>query len=140
VLTRGTLLYIGQRLILIAFTVPGYSSISQHISELALLLHPIAAVQRISAIVTGVSVLVFGVGLVLVPESSDHALASMKISTRRDGDAPTTLAEPTLEEIRIGNPAARSLPLLVALAGASPVTIRIPATPGMLLEIGVVPS
>jgi hypothetical membrane protein len=52
--------------ILIAFTVPGYSSISQHISEFALLVHPIAAVQRISAIVTGVSVLVFGVGLVML--------------------------------------------------------------------------
>jgi hypothetical protein len=83
---------------------------------------------------------VFGVGLVLVPASSGRVLASMRIRTRHDGDAPTILAEPTLEDIRIGNPAARSLPLLVALAGASPVTIRIPSTLGMLLEIAVVPS
>lgn len=52
--------------ILIAFTAPGYSSISQHISEFALLDHPIAAVQRISAIVTGVSILVFAVGLLML--------------------------------------------------------------------------
>lgn len=52
--------------ILIAFTLPGYSSISQHISEVALLDHPIAIVQRCAATVTGLSILLFGIGLVLL--------------------------------------------------------------------------
>jgi hypothetical protein len=52
--------------ILIAFAVPGYSSVAQHISELALLNHPAAATQRITAVVTGVSILGFGLGLVLL--------------------------------------------------------------------------
>ncbi len=51
--------------IIVSFMVPGYSSISQHISELALLGYPVAAAQRITAIVTGVSILAFCVGLTL---------------------------------------------------------------------------
>jgi hypothetical protein len=82
---------------------------------------------------------VFGVSLVLRPASDGDALASLKIRTRHDGGAPTVLGEPTLEEIRAGNPAARSLPLLAALAGASPTTVRIPSTPRLLLEIAVTP-
>src|SRR5262245_11666898 len=49
----------------IAFTLPGYSSIEQHISEVALLDHPIAPIQRAAAIANGIAVLAFGVGLVL---------------------------------------------------------------------------
>jgi hypothetical protein len=56
--------------VLIAFTLPGYSSISQHISAVALLDHPIAVIQRAAAIATGVSVFLFGVGLVLVAPGS----------------------------------------------------------------------
>lgn len=52
--------------IFIASTLPGYSSISQHISEVALLDHPIAMIQRICAIAAGISILLFGIGLVLV--------------------------------------------------------------------------
>jgi hypothetical protein len=42
--------------------------------------------------------------------------------------------------MRASNPAARSLPLLVALAGFSPATVRIPGAAGMLLDIAVTPS
>ena len=52
-------------LILSGFIVPGYSSISQHMSELGRLDHPVAHVLRICAIVGGASVVVFGVGLKL---------------------------------------------------------------------------
>ena len=51
--------------ILIAFTLPGYSSISQHISETELLHHPIAPIQRLCAGLTGVSIILFGFGAVL---------------------------------------------------------------------------
>jgi hypothetical protein len=49
--------------ILLAFFLPGYSSISQHISEVELLDNPIAAIQRIAVIVTSVSIVLFGVGV-----------------------------------------------------------------------------
>ena len=48
--------------ILLAFFLPGYSSISQHISEVELLDNPIATIQRIAVIVTSVSIVLFGVG------------------------------------------------------------------------------
>jgi len=51
--------------ILIAFTLPGYSSISQHISETELLRHPIAPIQRFCAGLTGMSIILFGLGAVL---------------------------------------------------------------------------
>ena len=51
--------------ILIAFSLPGYSSISQHISEVAMLDHPIAPIQRIAAVVTGISILLFGLAVLL---------------------------------------------------------------------------
>lgn len=51
--------------IVAATGVPGYDSIAQHISEVALLDHPLAWVQRIAAAVTGVSILLFGLGALL---------------------------------------------------------------------------
>lgn len=45
--------------------MPGYSSISQHMSELGTLDHPVASVLHIGAIVSGVSVVLFGLGLLL---------------------------------------------------------------------------
>lgn len=52
--------------ILISLFLPDYSSISQHISEVALLDHPVAIVQRAAAIAAGTSILLFGVGLILL--------------------------------------------------------------------------
>jgi hypothetical protein len=83
---------------------------------------------------------VYGVALLLVPVSADNILASLRISTHHDGGAATTLTEPALEKMRASNPAARSLPLLVALAGFSPAAVRIPGAAGMLLDIAVRPS
>ena len=47
---------------LLALGVPHYSSLSQHVSELQLLDHPIATLMRIAPIVCGVSILGFGLG------------------------------------------------------------------------------
>lgn len=47
----------------IAFFVPGYSSITQHISDVALLDGPIALIQRCAVLVAGASILLFGVGV-----------------------------------------------------------------------------
>lgn len=53
--------------IALALFLPNYSSISQHISETALLDHPIAAIQRLAAFATGVSLCLFAVALLLGP-------------------------------------------------------------------------
>ena len=50
---------------LIAFTLPGYSSISQHLSDLGLLNHPVALIERIADIVTGMSIVLFGLGVLI---------------------------------------------------------------------------
>lgn len=49
--------------IAIALFLPGYSSVSQHISEVALLDHPVATIQRVAAGIAGVSLCLFSVGL-----------------------------------------------------------------------------
>ncbi|WP_179401262.1 beta-ketoacyl synthase chain length factor [Burkholderia guangdongensis] len=56
----------------------------------------------------------FGVALVLAPDAGPTALARIDAHLT---DAPaTTLASPELDALRRGNPAARALPLLAALA------------------------
>ncbi len=56
----------------------------------------------------------FGVALVLAPDASERALARIDVQLT---DAPaTTLAHAELDALRAGNPAARVLPLLDALA------------------------
>ena len=50
---------------LTGFFLPGYSSISQHISEMTVLDHPAALITRGAAIVTGASLLLFSLGLIL---------------------------------------------------------------------------
>lgn len=47
---------------ILALGVPGYSSLTQHVSELQLLDHPVAGLMRVAPIVCGVSILLFGVG------------------------------------------------------------------------------
>ncbi|MGH8110095.1 MAG: DUF998 domain-containing protein [Arenimonas sp.] len=45
--------------------MPGYSSISQHLSDLGTLDHPVASVLHIGALVSGASIVLFGLGLLL---------------------------------------------------------------------------
>lgn len=53
--------------ILSGFFVPGYSSLTQHVSELGIIKHPAAAVMPIAAMISGTSVCLFGLGLLLHP-------------------------------------------------------------------------
>ncbi len=63
--------------ILIAFFLSGYSSISQHISEVALLDHPIALIQRGAALITGVSITLFGAWLFMAKGAKYTAVAAV---------------------------------------------------------------
>lgn len=56
----------------------------------------------------------FGVALVLSPQPTPGALATLKLSVGQQRS--DTLAEPAIEALRLGNPAARCLPLLQGLA------------------------
>jgi hypothetical protein len=56
----------------------------------------------------------FAVALVLVPERTPRAVA--RLSVALDGGEPDRCADPALDALRAGNPAARALPLLAALA------------------------
>lgn len=58
----------------------------------------------------------FAIGLVTTSAPSPSTFASLEIALVHGNEPPTAMAEPQLETMRLGNPAARSLPLLQALA------------------------
>jgi hypothetical protein len=58
----------------------------------------------------------FGVALVLTGNKTNHSLAELDIVISRKSNSSTPVANAELEAMRVGTPAARSLPLLAALA------------------------
>jgi hypothetical protein len=59
------------------------------------------------------------------PDSDERAL-TVALTEQTGLDNETTMRNPELESLRMGNPAARALPLLAAFAGASPRSVRLP--------------
>ncbi len=66
---------------------------------------------------------VFGVALVLTPDVTEHSFAHLAIKLQHDAVAPSALADAALEALRANNPAARSLPLIMALARGATDTV-----------------
>jgi hypothetical protein len=58
----------------------------------------------------------FGVALVLAPQPTKRTLATIEVTYTAGSLQPTCMIDPALEALRTGIPAARSLPLLAALA------------------------
>ena len=81
----------------------------------------------------------FATALVLNPQATDHSLARLIIALRRTGNEPTPMPDPALEKLRRGNPAARSLPLLAALARHAPETVAVDYRDGKHLMVDVSP-
>lgn len=54
---------------LLALGVPDYSSLTQHVSELQLVAHPVADVMRVAPVACGMSLLLFGIGAWLTDPS-----------------------------------------------------------------------
>jgi hypothetical protein len=79
----------------------------------------------------------FGVAFVLLPTPSQGALAEVRMAVSPAGDV-TSCADPVLEALRRTNPAARSLPLLAALAARSHATVRLDLPHGTL-DVAVSP-
>jgi hypothetical protein len=78
----------------------------------------------------------FACALLLSPEAGATTLAQLTL--RLDDGLPTTMAEPSLESLRSGNPAARALPLLASLARGGGVC-RLPYLLHQQLHIEVTP-
>lgn len=78
----------------------------------------------------------FAVALVLAPEPSTHTLARIDVALT-DAHA-TTLAHAELEALRGGNPAARALPLLEAVAAQRSHSVVLDYLPDTRLHVDVV--
>jgi predicted hotdog family 3-hydroxylacyl-ACP dehydratase len=79
---------------------------------------------------------IFGTALVLAPEESAASLARLDIELKPAGPA-TPMADASLEALRRGTPAARSLPLLAAIAASAPCTLSLDYVPGLRLELSL---
>jgi hypothetical protein len=88
---------------------------------------PLHGVRRIEA--------PFGMALVLTPASTPGTIAALDIATSEG--APQAMDDAALEALRLGNPAARGLPLLAALARGGNGSLLLDYFPGLPVEVGV---
>lgn len=80
----------------------------------------------------------FGLALVLLPEPTPRSLARLDITL---AEAPASrMADPALERLRQGVPAARALPLLQALAQGGPREVVIDYLDDLRLRVAVTPA
>jgi hypothetical protein len=82
---------------------------------------------------------VFATALVLAPRPSATSLARLDIDLGRELGEATALAEAGLEAVRQTVPAARSLPLLAALARQAPATVILEYVSGNQLRLSLAP-
>lgn len=80
----------------------------------------------------------FAVALVLAPEPTDFALARVDLEMGAGSEA-SSIASPDLEHLRRTTPAARSLPLLVALAGKAEAAVTLNHLDNMALKLTIKP-
>ncbi len=77
----------------------------------------------------------FGAALVLAQRRSPHSLAKFTVSVLSEAPAETSVPDRQLEALRRGNPAARCLPLLAAVARAPANAVVLPYIGGQGLHI-----
>jgi 3-oxoacyl-(acyl-carrier-protein) synthase len=73
----------------------------------------------------------FAVALLCAPLADDRPLARLVVLSRAT-EGESEISDPNLEALRVSNPAARSLPLLQAIAGGAPSRVNLPAGSGLL--------
>jgi hypothetical protein len=81
----------------------------------------------------------YGVALVLAPEPGTSTIAQLEVSFGIGSGETTRMMNPALEALRAGIPAARSLPLLAALARSSAATIILELSAASHLRTEVTP-
>jgi hypothetical protein len=77
----------------------------------------------------------FATALVLAPHRTGRAIAALSVGLTQAGSTASSLLDPELERLRLGNPAARALPLLAALARGDGGTVQLG---GVEIEVGPV--
>lgn len=80
---------------------------------------------------------VFGAAFVLTPGPTAKSLARLKMELSHDEGISRSLQNRALEEVRTGNPAARSLAVLIPLACRSANTVAIDYLSGKLLMVSI---
>jgi len=81
----------------------------------------------------------FGVALVLAPTPSPTSCAAITIALDHKPARPTPMDDPHLEALRAGNPAARSLALLAALARSDAAEVVLEDFGGNTVTVAVAP-
>ena len=81
----------------------------------------------------------FGMALVLAPQPSGRTFASLEVTLVADEVHPTCMSDAGLEMVRAGIPAARSLPLLSALARGATEAVVLDYVGGNHLRVAVAP-
>jgi hypothetical protein len=80
-----------------------------------------------------------GLALVLTPTPTERSIARLGVTSGGPATTPTPMADERLERLRSGNPAARGLPLLAAIALGREATIWLDEAAGTCAEILVSP-
>lgn len=93
---------------------------------------PLAAVRRIGG--------PFGMALVLAAKPRAQPIGQISIALSAPSDAGPTASAAALEPLRRSVPAARSLPLLAALALGQPAEVTLDYLDDLALTVGVVPA
>ena len=81
----------------------------------------------------------FGVALILAPQATSHAIAQLRVSVAAGAADGTPMVDRQLDAVRMGVPAARSLPLLAALARNAAEVIVLAYGTAMHVRIEVAP-
>jgi len=82
----------------------------------------------------------FAVAFVLshVPLPQSFSIMKIRILSGREGEE-STMKDPALEALRVGNPAARTLPVLTAIAAGGNTTIFLNYLDDLLMQVDVMP-
>jgi hypothetical protein len=80
---------------------------------------------------------IFAAALVLSPAPTDAAFAAIEVTLRAGGASASQIAVPALETLRKSTPAARSLPLLAALARQEDASVSLNYLDDLTLTFGI---
>jgi hypothetical protein len=92
---------------------------------------PLHSVRQVGAL--------FGTALILTPWPTQTSLVRLDVELRRGAGSSSEMVSTALEELRRSTPAARSLPLLVALARNEPATFSVDYLPELELRLALEP-
>jgi len=82
----------------------------------------------------------FGTALLLTRSRTQRTLAALELTLDAKARAISRMEDAGLEQLRAGNPCARALPLLAALARGQPDTITLERNAGQTLSLAVTPA